>query len=176
MPVNHDNTKNDDSQRIALLELIPNAALAYDGARDLFYFNALAAQWLGVEHSADPVERSALILQVSKLDDPLPLDIENTPWRRAWNGHKVQGLEVILNLGEQDPRVVLCYSNGIASTYNATSIVVVTMIDISTTNSDYQALLSDRAQMRSISDGIFKPARPVSMNAGGKLEAIASKT
>ena len=152
MPVNHDNTKNDDSQRIALLELIPNAALAYDGARDLFYFNALAAQWLGVEHSADPVERSALILQVSKLDDPVPLDIENTPWRRAWNGHKVQGLEVILNLGEQDPRVVLCYSNGIASTYNATSIVVVTMIDISTTNSDYQALLSDRAQMRSIID------------------------
>tara|TARA_R110002167_G_scaffold89012_10_gene240149 strand:+ start:26030 stop:29083 length:3054 start_codon:yes stop_codon:yes gene_type:complete len=152
LPVNHDNTKNDDCQRIALLELIPNAALAYDGARELFYFNALAAQWFGVDHSADPVERSALILQVSKLDDPLPLDTENTPWRRAWNGHKVQGLEVILNPGEQDPRVVLCYSNGIASTYNATSTVVVTMIDISTTNSDYQALLSDRAQMRSIID------------------------
>ena len=152
MPANHDRTENDHSQRSSLLELIPNAALAYDGDRDVFYFNALAAQWFGIEPSYEPFERSALVLQVTKFGEPHPLDNENTPWRRAWGGHKVQGLEVIFNVGNQDPRFIQCYSNGIANNYNSTSIVVVTMIDISTTNSDYQELLSDRAQMRSIID------------------------
>lgn len=152
MPANHDRTENDHSQRSSLLELIPNAALAYDGDRDVFYFNALAAQWFGIEPSYEPFERSALVLQVTKFGDPHPLDNENTPWRRAWSGHKVQGLEVIFNIGNQDPRFIQCYSNGIANNYNSISIVVVTMIDISTTNSDYQELLSDRAQMRSIID------------------------
>ena len=142
--------RKEHSQRAALLELIPNAVLAYDGNRDNFYLNSLAAQWFGIEHSTDPIKCSTLAIKVSTVSDPRPIQAEDTPWQRAWNGQKVQGLEVILNVGEQAPRFVLCQSNSNANTYKSTSIVVVTMIDISTINADYQSLLRDRAQMRSI--------------------------
>ncbi len=150
MPDNDEIDQKEHSQRAALLELIPNAVLAYDGNRDAFYVNTLAAQWFGIEPTTDPIQRSTLALTVSTVTDPSPLEAEDTPWQRAWNGHEVQGLEVVLNVGEQDPRFVLCHSNNIANTYKSTSIVLITMIDISTINADYQALLSDRAQMRSI--------------------------
>lgn len=147
---NNDIDQKEHSERAALLELIPNAVLAYDGNRDSFYLNSLAARWFGIEPTTYPIQRSTLALQVSNVNDTRPLPDEETPWQRAWNGDKVEGVEVLLSVGDQAPRFILCNSNSIVNTHKSTSIVMVTLTDISTINAEYQALLRDRAQMRTI--------------------------
>lgn len=142
--------QNEHSQRAALLELIPTAVLAYDGNRDSFYLNSIAAQWFGIEPTTEPVACSSLAVQVSRINDPHPLRADETPWQLAWKGEKVEGVEVILSGGTQEPRFILCNSNSKNNTHKSTSVIMVTMTDISTINADYQALLRDRAQMRAI--------------------------
>ena len=153
MPVNHDKTKNNHSQRSSLLELIPNAALAYDGDRDVFYFNALAAQWFGVDHTSESIESSALVLQVANLGDPHPLDKDNTPWRRAWNGESIQGIEVLLNVKNLNPRYILCHGSHLPQYDDGSRLAIISMVDIATIRKDYQALQEGRAHMRLIYEG-----------------------
>jgi PAS domain S-box-containing protein len=151
---NNDMPNHDDSQSIALLALIPNAALAYDGNLDVFYFNELAAQWFGVEHGKAPIKCSDLLIQVTKPDEQFPLPNEKTPWQRAWNGEKVQGLQVVLAVAQQAPRFVLCNCSVVTNTEKSTSIAIVSMVDISSINAEYKPLLDDRAQMGTILEGM----------------------
>lgn len=154
LPDNSANANNDHSERVSLLELIPNAALAYDGNTDSFYFNELAAQWFAVQHTRGPIKNSALAVHVTKIGEQFPIQSERTPWQRACNGERVQGLEVVLSVAKQAPRFVLCNSSYSANTNESTPFVIVTMIDISTINADYQTLLNDRAQMGTIIEGM----------------------
>jgi|GEM_PF-2051274 len=153
LPTDSNTTHIADSQSTALLAQIPNAALAYDGNLDAFYLNELAAQWFGVEHSKSPIKCGDLHSEGTKLDEQFPLPSEATPWRRAWNGERVQGLQIVLTVAEQTPRFILCYSNGVANTDKSTAIVIISMIDISTiVRAAVEDAHSSQAYMQALND------------------------
>lgn len=153
MPANSDTTKHEYAQTLALLEQIPSAALAYDGECDSFYFNALAAPWFGANTTAAPIKSSALDIRVRKIDEKQPIDDQQTPWRRAFNGESIQDLEVILSVPKHGPRFIVCNGRYVAGTEQSSAIAIVTMIDISTIRKEYQALVDDRATMGVILEG-----------------------
>lgn len=153
MTADNDNTKRHVFLRPDALELIPNAAFAYDGDRKLFYLNAIAAKWFGVKDFEAPIPESEFAIEVSIIDEQLPIPDENTPWQRAWNREAIEDLELSLKAPCQEPRIIQCNCKSIGEDVSNNRLAIISMIDVSSVRKEYLALLNGRAHMRMIMEG-----------------------
>jgi PAS domain S-box-containing protein len=136
-----------------LLDVMPEGVVVCNQVGQLNLFNAAARDWHGTDPLAIPQSDWAQHLQLYAVDGARLLEPEEIPLVRAWQGERIDNIEMCILSLKHAPRWVLCSGGPVRTPNGDNDGAVVVMRDITVRRSAMEQLEIERQRLEMVVSG-----------------------